>query len=92
MFSSEQSFSSLVILDYREIKDSVVHTCWMVFAPLRLESYPTDRRTHIQTLGKQYLATNVWRGMNISYQRRNLMGLQRLVHYLLIAICYQKKF
>ena len=26
-------------------KDSLPRTCWVVFAPLRLESYPTDGRT-----------------------------------------------
>ena len=30
-------FSGLVILDYREIKDSVLPTDWMVFISLRLE-------------------------------------------------------
>ena len=44
MFSAEQSYSGLVVLDYRESKDPVLHTSWMVFAPLILESYPTDRR------------------------------------------------
>ena len=49
MFSSEQSYSGLVILDYRERKDSVLQTCWIVFAPLRLESYPTIGRTDVHT-------------------------------------------
>ena len=34
-----------------------------------------------------YLVTNVWGGgMNIAYQRRIILRLQRLVHYLLIAL------
>ena len=45
MFSSEQSDPRLVSLDYRESKDSVLQTCWMVFAPLGLESYSMDRQT-----------------------------------------------
>ena len=32
MFSSEQNCLGLVSLDYRESKDSVLQTCWMVFA------------------------------------------------------------
>ena len=31
-----------IIPDYRESEDSVLHACWMVYAPLRLES---DGRT-----------------------------------------------
>ena len=42
MFLSEYSYSGLVILDYRESKNSLVPIDWMVFAYLRLESYPTD--------------------------------------------------
>ena len=54
MFSSELSYSGLVILEYRESKDSVVPTDWMVFASLRLESYPADGLTDIRKdmLGK----------------------------------------
>ena len=37
-------------LDNRETKDSVLQTCKIVFAPLRLESYSTDGRIHGQTL------------------------------------------
>ena len=33
-------------------KDSVLQTCWMVFAPL--ESYPMDGRTLGWTLGKKH--------------------------------------
>ena len=42
MFSSVQSYSGLLILDYIGSKVPVLQTCWMVFAPLRLESYLTD--------------------------------------------------
>ena len=61
MFSSEYSYSGLVILDYRESKDSVLPTDWMVFASLRLESYPMDgwTDTRKETFGKQCFATNV---------------------------------
>ena len=68
----------------------MLQTYWVVLASLRLESYPTEGRAHGQTFGKQYLATNVRRGMNIAYQRRILLGLQRLVRYLIIAIFLTK--
>ena len=29
MFSSEQSYPRLVVLDYRDSKDSVLQTCWI---------------------------------------------------------------
>ena len=57
-----KSYSGLVILDYRESKDSVLQTCRMVVAPLTQESFPTDGRTGTQlTIEKHYLATNEWR-------------------------------
>ena len=74
MFLSEKSYSGLVLLEYRDSKDSVLPADWMVFATL--ESYPMDgwTDTRIETLGKQCFATNV------TYQRRILLG------YLLIIL------
>ena len=46
MFSSEQSYSGFDDLMYKESQDSVLQTCLMVVAYLKLESYPTDGRTH----------------------------------------------
>ena len=45
MFSSEKSYSGLMVLDYRQSKDSVLQTGWIVFALLKMESYPTDGHT-----------------------------------------------
>ena len=44
-------------------------TYWMVFASLRLESYPTEGQMYarIDTLAKQCLDTNAWQGINIVY-------------------------
>lgn len=46
--NSKKSYSGLVSLFYRESKDSVLQTCWILLAPLRLESYPTDGQTNTQ--------------------------------------------
>ena len=34
-----------MILDDRDTEDLVIQTSWMIFASLRLESYPTDGHT-----------------------------------------------
>ena len=47
----------------------------------------TDGWTDRHTFGKENLATDVWRDMNIAYKKRILLGLQSLVYYLLIVLC-----
>ena len=78
-----KSDALVVILDYRESKYPVLQIYWTVVALLGLESYPTDGHT---TDDGETIAAYVWRGMKITYQRSILAGLQRLVHYLLIAL------
>ena len=72
MFSSEESYSGLVTLDYRESKISVLQICWMV-------SYSTDGRipagiwcendTVLTSMRRDYVASTLIRR-----------------HYLLIAL------
>ena len=77
-----------MLLDYRDGEDYVLQICWIVFTALRLVSYPTDGRTDT----RREHETNVWRSMNIAYQRRILLGLQRLVLYLPVTLYKQNKF
>ena len=83
------TFSSLVILDEKDRKDSVLQTCWTVFSscslrpPLRLVPHPTGERTDTRPASAKtkYLATMA--RYKILSQRCILVGLQGLVHYLL---------
>ena len=87
MFSSEYRYSGLVLLDERESKDSVSTTDMVGGICASETGIISDGRTDTRIdVGKQYLATNVQRDMNIAYQKRILLGLQRFVHYLLTAL------
>ena len=65
----------------------------MIFAPLRLKSYPKDGRTNTWIdVGKHNTSPLTWWGLNITYQRRILLVLQRFMHYRLIALNSRRKF